>query len=268
MKRLLRSHRDRHYSQSGEDGILEFILSKIQNRDSWCVEFGALDGKHLSNTYHFITNVSYKGVMIEGDPTRYSQLEKNMANEGLDVICINQFVGIDGENKLDAILAKTPTPINFDLLSIDIDGDDYYVWEQFSNFRPKVVIIEINFRDKPGVRKINISDSPYIWGETGTSIDSMTELAEKKGYSLIAQVGSNAVYVDTAYYSLFFRKPIEPMELFSYEAHNLRELEKREILSYIYWNGKAKFLKELLKQFAPSSIVGLLVKIKQKIQNF
>jgi hypothetical protein len=52
-------------SQCGEDGIIERILSIMTDKDGWCVEFGAWDGKHLSNTYNLIHNKGYSAVLIE-----------------------------------------------------------------------------------------------------------------------------------------------------------------------------------------------------------
>jgi len=187
-KRLLDilKHRKNYYSQNGEDGVLEYILDKIQNKNKWCVEFGAWDGIHLSNTYHFISKLGYHGVLIEGVKGRYDILCANMEKFGS--ICINKFVNYEGLDTLDLILSETPIPIDFDLLSIDIDGNDYYVWEALNNYKPKVVIIEINIRNKPNQNIINKKDSSYRHGVSGTSILPLTKLAEKKGYTLVANI--------------------------------------------------------------------------------
>ncbi len=89
-------------------------------------------------------------------------------------------VGFSVHDCLDEILSKTKITNNFDLLSIDIDGDDYHVWEAMDRYQPKVVIIEINIRDKPDITRINVTGTPVRWGITGTSIKSMVELGEKK----------------------------------------------------------------------------------------
>lgn len=228
-----KSRNNRYFSQSGEDGLLEFILEKIPAKDSWCCEFGAWDGKHLSNTYHFITKLNYNSVLIEGDSKKHSELCANMSE--FNSICINEMVGFKGESTLDSILSKTPIPKDFDLLSIDIDGDDFHVWNALNNYSPKVIIIEINIRDKPNVDRINISGSPVQWGVTGTSIKSMTELAVRKGYSLIAHAGCNVIYVRNQYYSLFFKEPMNPVDLFTYEGHRYDELTKQEIAASALW---------------------------------
>lgn len=167
-------------------------------------------------------------------------------------ICINAMVSSHGESTLDAILVKTPIPKDFDLLSIDIDGDDYHVWNSLKNYFPKVVIIEINIRDKPNVERINISGSPIKWGISGTSIKSMTELTSEKGYSLIAHIGCNAIYVRNEYYSLFFSEPMKPADLFTYEGHRYDELTWQELAVYYQWFttwSSLAILRALVKKF-------------------
>jgi hypothetical protein len=239
----LLSYRKRYFSKRGEDGLLAFVLSKIPDRTNWCVEFGAWDGKSESNTYYFISQQGYHGVMIEADPFKYDLLCENMKAHG--TICINAFVRSEGENKLDNILSLTPVPKEFDLLSIDVDGDDYHIWKSLDAYQPKIVIIEINIRDKPGVRRINKPGRPIVRGDsgtnvssmwgitgyTGTSLSSMTELAVSKHYSLLANVHCNAAFVRCEYLHLFHDREVTPDEVFTYEGHRLRELSFREMRS-------------------------------------
>lgn len=158
-----------------------------------------------------------------------------------DTICVNVFVRPEGENKLDNILSLTPIPKHFDLLSIDVDGDDYHVWQSLHKYQPKVVIIEINVRDKPGVRRVNksirditgtsVSSMWGITGYTGTSISSMTELAISKQYSLLANVSCNAIFVRREYLNLFHNREVTPDEVFTYEGHRISELSFDEMRS-------------------------------------
>jgi hypothetical protein len=238
----LLSHRKTIFSQQGEDGLLAFALSQIPDKTGWCVECGAWDGKSESNTYYFISQQGYHGVMIEADPLKYRVLREHM--EAYDTICVNVFVRPEGENRLDNILGLTPIPKEFDLLSIDVDGDDYHVWQSMVNYQPTVVIIEIN-NDKPGVKRINRPGSPVVrgtigtsissmWGitdYTGTSISSMTELAISKHYSLLANVSCNAIFVRRKYLSLFHDREVTPEEVFTYEGYRITELSFAEIRS-------------------------------------
>ena len=220
-------HRKNHFSQAGEDGVLDYILSKICNVDNWCVEFGAWDGIHLSNTYYFITKRDYKSVLIEADTEKYNQLCLNMTP--FNSICVNEYVNYEGLNTLDNILSSTSIPMNFDLLSIDIDGNDYHVWESLKKYAPKVVIIEINIRNKPVEFIINKKDSPFVWGISGSSIRATTELATKKGYKLVANISCNAIYVKDEYFSLFHKEEMSIQNIFLYEGHQINELTLNEL---------------------------------------
>jgi len=239
----LLSHRKKFFSQQGEDGLLAFVLSKIPDKTGWCVELGAWDGKSESNTYYFISQLGYRGVMIEADPLKYNLLVENLKT--YDTICINAFVRSEGEYKLDNILSLTPIPKQFDLLSIDVDGDDFHIWKSVVNYQPKVVIIEINIRNKPGVKRINKAGSPIylgntgtsissMWGITdymGTSISSMTELAISKQYSLLANVHCNVIFIRREYLNLFHDREVTPDEVFTYEGHRISELSFTELRS-------------------------------------
>lgn len=128
-------------SQNGEDGILKKIFEIIGEKNKWCVEFGAWNGKLFSNTYNLITNKGWFGVLIEADKDKYGELiESYRGND--KVACIHKLIEFDGENSIDNVLADTPVPMYFDLLSIDIDGGDYYIWESVKKYRPRAVVIE------------------------------------------------------------------------------------------------------------------------------
>lgn len=77
------------YSQNGEDGIIDQILKMIpeNKKTNWCVEFGAWDGKHLSNTYNLIHNKNYSAVLIEGDQKKHKELVKNFESNQKVLTC-------------------------------------------------------------------------------------------------------------------------------------------------------------------------------------
>ena len=218
----LNMKRKSFYSQWGEDGALEYILKKLPENDSHLVEFGAWDGKHLSNGFHFLEKHAYTGVLIEMDSDRFVDLKKNMF--GYKASCIQAMVGYEGNSRLDHILSGTNIPRNFDLLSIDIDGNDYQVWDALKEYRPKVVIIEINASVFPGAIEINNPDKSFELFVSGSSISALTRLANSKGYRLIQNVGCNAIFVDNIYYSLFHKKDQSEFDLFTYEAFGRSQL--------------------------------------------
>lgn len=187
------------YSQAGEDGIIEKILEMLPQTDKWCAEFGAWDGLYLTNTRNLIETKEYSAVLIEADKNKFRDLQRSYPQRN-DVITINQFVGFTEEDGLDAILGSTPIPCDFDLLSIDIDGNDYYVWSAISKYRPKVVVIEFNPTIPTHIRFVQPAD-PSI--NQGSSLLPLVELGKKKGYELVSVSSFNAFFVRQEYYERF-----------------------------------------------------------------
>jgi hypothetical protein len=245
----LNSKRITHYSQGGEDGLLEYILSKLPHRDKFLVEFGAWDGKHLSNGFHLINQFGYSGVLIEMDPERFEDLEKNMSE--YKCVCINAMVGYEGNSKLDFILGQTDIPQDFDLLSIDIDGNDYQVWQSVDKYKPKVVIIEINSSIFPGVDLINDPDHPFELFVSGSSVSAINKLGITKGYRLIANVGCNAIFVRENLYDLFHQKILNEFDLFTFEAIPKRELNySQRIRSFMFAFARPDLIRRLARRLA------------------
>ena len=200
-------------SQYGEDGILEKALETIGVTEKWCVEFGASDGKWNSNCYNLIANRSYSAVLIESNAKSARKLE-NRFRSRCDVVTLHQTVGIDEVSGLDTILADTPIPRNFDLLSIDIDGNDYHVWKALSVYRPKLICIEYN----PTIaNEIDFCQAADMSVSHGSSLLALQRLASDKGYELIAVTECNVVFVDVQYFELF---GIEDNSLATFRPHN------------------------------------------------
>lgn len=192
--RPLSSYAENVHSQFGEDGILKEILTRLGNSchlTKWCVEFGAWDGVFLSNTCRLIREEGFRAVLIEGDPKRLQDLELNFPGD--DIIKVCAFVGLTGTTTLDAILKKTPIPQDFDVLSIDIDGCDYHVWNSLRTYRPKVVLIEYNPTMPNSVDYVQPADLSVFHGSSPKSI---CDLALAKGYGLVAVTTTNLIFVD------------------------------------------------------------------------
>ena len=194
------------YSQSGEDGIIDKIIEMLPNIDNWCVELGAGDGIHLSNTRNLIKNKGYSAVLIEADKNNFLSLQRNYSTTE-NIYPIRQLVGTTNENNLDNILSNTTIPINFDLLSIDVDGNDYHIWNALDKYKPKVIIIEFN----PTIPTHNRFVQPSNPGiNQGSSLLSVVDLANKKGYELVSVLPWNAFFVRKEYYPIFKIKSNSP----------------------------------------------------------
>lgn len=192
-----------HTSQRGEDRILTTIFDVIGVENKWCVEFGAADGKRGSNTWQFVDKAGWSSVQIE--PKHDSDLSLRQYRDSFEalekrygdnekVFCLNELVEISGERSLDTLLSKLPIPKTFDLLSIDIDSEDYRIWESLTEYTPRVVVIEHN-------KTIPIHVD--FASNKGSSLRSLASLGKKKGYELVAATETNGIFVREDLYPAF-----------------------------------------------------------------
>jgi hypothetical protein len=194
----LRSYSRKVTSQFGEDGIIEKIFTIIDG-NKWCVEFGASDGKSRSNTWNLINNQNWSAVLIESSKKSYKKLvERYKANK--NVICLNTHISFSGQNRIDKVLSKTPIPKDFDLMSIDIDGNDYHIWKSIVVYDPKVVMIEFNPTIPNNIEFIQMRNMKV---RQGNSLLALVKLGKEKGFELVATTDVNAILVKKKYFELF-----------------------------------------------------------------
>jgi hypothetical protein len=186
-------------SQCGEDGVIAHALDLVGDRNRWCVEFGAADGTYASNTFALIDQEDYSAVLIEADGTLFEALQRRHA-QSPRVHVLHKLVGFEGPDRLEAILATTPVPHDFDLLSIDIDGNDFHVWEALETYRPKLVVVEYNQTIPNEIDFVQPRDMAVM---QGSSLTALTRLAHTKGYRLIHATVVNGIFVDQAYFARF-----------------------------------------------------------------
>ncbi len=181
----LSSFEKRVFSQNGEDGILEkiFEVLGILNEGRY-VEFGIAQGE--SNTRYFRENFGWKGVII--DSTRENQND-------------NIFKELVTAENINEIMDKFATPEEFELLSIDLDYNDFHVWKALDNrFSPKVVIIEYNASHLPTEDLVVVYNAKTTWDGSnyfGASLLAFTRLGREKGYSLVNtdHCGVDAIFI-------------------------------------------------------------------------
>jgi len=259
--RYLLNFRDTKHSLDGEAGVLDFVLSRLPDANRWVVEFGACDGLAFSNSAHLIIDLGYSAVLIEPDQAQFDMLKKNMQPYS-QVMCIKSFIGIEGDLRLDTVLANTPCHLNPDLMIIDVDNNDYHIFKAINTYKPKVLMIEINSTLLPGQEKVAEYDAPFVFGKHGSSILSMTRLAESKGYRLISNISCNAIYIQENYYKLFFELIYSPGDFYTYEGiygkRFWQELSMRQKLRKLIealrreWvvNGKSKNIGKIFCHFS------------------
>jgi hypothetical protein len=189
----LKQFRHSVHSQNGEDGILAEVFRRIGITNGTFCEFGAWDGKHLSNCYA-LYELGWSGFYIEGNSDRFEDLRANVSDERVEPILA--YVRTDGDSTLEAILARTRRfqagQTSLDLLSIDIDSDDLAVWRSVKTLRPKVVIIEFN----PTIPLDVIYENSPKGANRGNSARAIYELALIKNYDFVSVVGANMIFVD------------------------------------------------------------------------
>ena len=186
-------------SQAGEDGLIERIFSIIGAANRCCVELGAWDGRHLSNSWNLIANRGWRAVLIEGDEARFPDLlATHDGNER--VTALNRLVGLRPPDDLDSILDGTGLPEDFDLLSIDVDGIDWHIWDSVRRYRPRLVVIEFNPSIPNDVYFVQDADPAK---HHGSSLRAMVALGKEKGYELVATTEINALFVAAELFPAF-----------------------------------------------------------------
>ena len=190
------------YSQFGEDGIIEKIFEIIGIKSKICIECGASNGISSSNTCNLWRNNGWKAILIECNEKLFKELNLNTKN--YNTINIEIGVGISPNNSLESLIL--PYTQSCDLLSIDIDGNDYYLFQSLNNIRPRVIICEFNPTIPPHIDMYG----PYSYeNKIGCSLKSLVRLAKEKKYKLVALTTANAIFItEEEYFKLFnFEKP-------------------------------------------------------------
>jgi len=181
-------------SQNGEDGIIAEIFRRVGTTNRYFVEFGVGDG-HECNTASLASS-GWSGLMLEGDPADAARLAERYASYG-SIQTARAF--ITAEN-IASVFESHGVPKEFDLLSIDIDGNDYWVWRALEGYAPRVVVIEYNAAYHPPRRWVMRYNPDHRWDKTtyyGASIASLEALGRKLGYALLGSdvTGVNAFFV-------------------------------------------------------------------------
>jgi hypothetical protein len=192
----------RVYSQFEEDGILLYIFAAIGTEHKTFIDVGSGDGIN-SNCANFAVNFGWNGLFIDGNPSNIEKGRKYYATNPDTWAYPPKFVHafIQRENINALIQEHGFTEKEVDLMSIDIDGNDYWVWDALTVVQPRVVIIETHIEF--GMNSIVVPyDKDYMYPGKhpeyhGASPVAMQKLACKKGYRLVGAInyGFNTIYV-------------------------------------------------------------------------
>ena len=191
----------RVFSQWGEDGIIQYLINRIPIEKKLFVEFG-VENYTESNTRFLLTNNQWTGLVLDGNIDNVNYIRHDpIVYWGSNLKAVCSFITKDNINE---VLHSNGIVGDFGLLSIDIDGNDYWVWEAINSVSPRIVICEYNSQfgstaevsvpyDSAFVRDTAHSSKIYY----GASITALNSLAVKKGYSLVASnsAGNNIFFV-------------------------------------------------------------------------
>jgi hypothetical protein len=213
------------YSQNEEDGIIEEIFKRIGTLNQTFVEFGVQNG--LENNTLYLLQKGWQGVWLEGDKEYFKQINKTFASYIKKASLKVQDTFVTREN-IDSVLSTFSFPRELDLLCIDIDGNDYYVWDAIECVSPRLLVIEYNAKFPPPTQWVMDYNPHHIWDVSdycGASLSSLTELAEKKGYSLVCCniVGVNAFFVRKDLVANKFQTPFTAENYYQPARYYLRE---------------------------------------------
>jgi hypothetical protein len=235
-------HEKKIYSQNGEDGILEYNFSKIGTTNKISVEIGVGNGNEC-NTVNLLEKKGWTGLMMDYGADQDIQwkgvLKKAWSNKNIGISeNIKKYVKfskkiikrkersrhykldiknerITAEN-IENLLQKYQVPEYFDLLSIDIDYNDFWVWKAISKFHPRVLVIEFNSSIPPTQSKVVPYDSDAQWDGTnyfGASLLALKNLSLEKNYTLLGcdSNGVNAFFCKSELIKNFKVKDIEDL---------------------------------------------------------
>jgi hypothetical protein len=212
-------HEKRIYSQNGEDGIIAEIFRRIGTTNKFFVEFGVRDGTECNT--RLLRTQGWQGVCMDG----------GFQNENVHQVFLT------AENINDSF-KSFGVPKEFDLLSIDVDGNDFWIWKAVS-YSPRCVVIEYNSHLPPDKPLTIPYDPGFRWSRRphddffGASLQAMIELGKMKGYEYVCVNEAlnngyvNAFFVTSKYMCLFSDVGIKvPTEVFRRFRHNKDKFAK------------------------------------------
>lgn len=173
------------FSMHDEDGIIEEIFRRVGETNRWFVEFGAGDG--LENCTTYLLMKGWSGAWIEGSAACYQAILRHLSFAIEEKRLRVKYSFITAEN-IEALFAELGVPEEFDFLSIDIDRNDYWVWEAIRRWRPRVVAIEYNASWMSSVACVVPYEPFAVWdgsNYSGASLKALELLGRRKGYCLV-----------------------------------------------------------------------------------
>jgi hypothetical protein len=198
--RRLNRHEFKLYSQSGQDGIIEEIFRRIEPSGKTFVEFGVGAGGGFENNTTYLLAKGWNGYWIEADVEVGNRIRKQMGFL-IDAGALKLATARVTAENIALLFEQLAIPQEFDLLSIDIDSCDYWVWRELSHYQPRVVVIEYNSFLPASADWVLSYDPDAQWEEMnmefGASLKALERAGREMGYVLVGcdLTGSDAFFV-------------------------------------------------------------------------
>jgi hypothetical protein len=190
----------RVFSQWGEDGIIQNLIRQVPIERPIFVEFG-VENYIESNTRFLLTTHRWSGLVIDGSAENIAYIRRDPVYWANNLKAEHSFITAENINDL---LARNGIEGDIGLLSVDIDGNDYWVWQAIDKLSPRIVVCEYSSQFGP-IAEVTTPYAPNFTREAahsskvyyGASISALTSLAKRKGYSLVASnsAGNNVFFV-------------------------------------------------------------------------
>jgi hypothetical protein len=180
----------RVFSQNDEDGILFYLFSILGTMSKFCLDI-AFASPYGANTTNLLCNHGWQGLLVCGSKKEKTFAKKFFTSHPDTIIyppkIISQWVTIENINE---ILLKNNVPKNIDLLSLDVDGVDYWIWKNLEVVQPRVVVLEYHniWGSKKAVTipyKADFNRFDVHEDYMGASLQAFVKLAKVKGYRLV-----------------------------------------------------------------------------------
>jgi hypothetical protein len=187
------------FSQWGEDGILQYLLSRVPMAEETFVEFG-VENYTEANTRFLLVHRNWSGLILDGSEAHIDAIKRQDIHWQHDLTAIHAFITRDNINELIARRFRG----DLGILSIDVDGNDYWIWEAIDVVSPRIVVCEYN-SVFGAQRAITVPYDPKFFRTAahhsslyfGASLPALCRLAERKGYVFVGctRAGNDAFFV-------------------------------------------------------------------------
>jgi hypothetical protein len=188
------------FSQWGEDGIIQYLVHRVPVERPIFVEFG-VENYTESNTRFLAINNGWSGLVIDGSAENIAFIRRDPIYWSNNIKAEHSFITAENIND---ILGRNGISGDIGLLSVDIDGNDYWVWEAINVISPRLVVCEYNSLFGPTAQVTTPYDPGFVRDRAhhskvfyGASISALTALAARKGFTLVAanSAGNNVFFV-------------------------------------------------------------------------